>query len=125
MKQQEHEAFSYTYSAEQQAEVAKIRRKYQPQGEDSLTKLRRLDRSVTQSGTVASLIVGILGTLIFGSGMSFVMVWPETMFFLGIILGLVGAIPMLCAYPLYRYTVRKAREKIGPEILRLADELLK
>ena len=44
--------------------------------------------------------------------------------FLGILVGLCGLIMAALAYPLYNRTLKKERERIAPEILRLSDELL-
>lgn len=116
--------FSYTYSAKEQEEIKKIREKYVPKEADKMEQLRRLDESVTQKGTVISLVVGIIGALILGTGMSMCMVWTE-LFVLGIIVGIVGIIMVSVAYPLYNYVTKKEREKIAPEIIRLTDELMK
>ena len=42
-----------------------------------------------------------------------------------IAVGLVGMVLVALAYPLYNRVLKKQREKIAPEILRLSDELLK
>lgn len=118
------EFFNYTYSSKQQEEIKRIREKYIPQETDKMEQLRRLDASVTKRGTVISLVVGILGTLILGMGMSMCMVWTE-LFILGIIIGVIGIAAVLSAYPLYNYVIKKEREKIAPEIIRLTDELMK
>ena len=44
---------------------------------------------------------------------------------LGIVIGVVGIVQGGLAYPLYNRTLKKEREKIAPEILRLSDELMK
>ena len=44
---------------------------------------------------------------------------------LGIFAGVVGMVLVALAYPLYNRVLKKQREKIAPEILRLSDELLK
>jgi hypothetical protein len=44
---------------------------------------------------------------------------------LGIAVGVVGIVLVALAYPLYNRVLKKQREKIAPEILRLSDELLK
>ena len=44
---------------------------------------------------------------------------------LGIVVGIVGMVLVTLAYPLYNQVLKKQREKIAPEILRLSDELLK
>ena len=121
---QNKETFSYTYSAKEQEEIKKIREKYVPKEANKMEQLRRLDASVTQKGTVISLVVGIVGALILGTGMSMCMVWTE-LFVLGIIVGIVGIVMVSAAYPLYSYVTKKEREKIAPEIIRLTDELMK
>lgn len=118
------ETFSYTYSAKEQEEIKKIREKYIPKETDKMEQLRRLDAGVTQKGTVISLVIGIIGALILGTGMSMCMVWTK-LFVLGIIVGIVGIVMVSAAYPLYSYVTKKEREKIAPEIIRLTDELMK
>jgi hypothetical protein len=44
---------------------------------------------------------------------------------LGVIIGVVGIVLVCVAYPLYNRVLKKEREKIAPEILRLTDELMK
>ena len=118
------ETFSYTYSAKEQEEIKKIREKYAPKEADKMEQLRRLDEGITQKGTAISLVVGIVGALILGTGMSMCMVWTE-LFVLGIIVGVIGIAAVSLAYPLYNYVTKKEREKIAPEIIRLTDELMK
>lgn len=118
------EAFSYTYSASQQEEVKRIREKYAPKEADKMEQLRQLDSNVTRKGTTVSLIVGIVGALILGTGMSCCMVWTEY-FVIGIAVGIVGIAIVFAAYPLYSYITKKEREKIALEIIRLTDELMK
>ena len=117
--------FRYTYSAKEQEELKRIRQKYAPPEEDKMEMLRRLDRSVTEKGTVISIILGVLGTLIMGLGMSLAMVWQGMWFIPGIIIGLAGIGILAAAYPVYNHVTRKERERIAPEILRLTDELMK
>ena len=81
-------AFRYTYSAKEQEELKRIRQKYAPPEEDKMEQLRRLDRSVTEKGTVISIVLGVLGTLILGLGMSCALVWQGMLFLPGIIIGL-------------------------------------
>ena len=71
----ENEKFEYTYSAKQQAELENIRKKYLPQGETKMDRLRRLDRGVTRPGTMISIIIGVVGTLIMGFGMCLCLEW--------------------------------------------------
>ncbi|MDE5782376.1 MAG: hypothetical protein K2I03_13010 [Lachnospiraceae bacterium] len=121
-----NETFNYTYSSTQQEEIKSIREKYAPptQEEDKMGRLRRLDQSVTKPGTIVSLIVGIISSLILGVGMSCTMVW-EGLMIPGIIIGIFGIVGMIAAYPIYAHITKKQREKLAPEIIRLTDELMK
>lgn len=121
------ETFEYTYSAKRQDEIEKIRKKYMPveEEEDKMEQLRKLDRSVTTPGTMYAIIIGVIGTLILGTGMSCIMVGPETMFVPGIIIGIVGIGVMALAYPVYVKITKKQKEKIAPQILALTEELRK
>ncbi len=121
----EKETFQYTYSAKEQEEVKQIREKYLSQKEDKMEQLRRLDRSVTQKGTIVALVVGILGALVLGVGMCCTMVWQGAWFIPGIVIGIIGIGLVSLAYPLYTHITKKERERIAPEILRLTDELMK
>ena len=118
------ETFHYTYSASQQEEIRKLREKYLPKEADKMEQLRRLDRSVTQKGTAASLAVGVTGTLVLGIGMCCCMVWTE-LFLAGIVLGTIGIAAVSMAYPVYTHVIQKERQKIAPEMIRLTDELLR
>lgn len=120
-----NETFNYTYSATEQEEVRKIREKYIPKSEDKLERLRALDESVTKRGTVVSVIIGILGTLIFGIGMCCCLVWASRWFVPGIIIGVFGIALTASAYPIYSHITAVEREKIAPEIIKLTDELMK
>ena len=117
------EVFEYTYSAPQRSEVQRIREKYLPKEETKLDQLRALDAGVTRRGTAVSLIHGILYSLILGLGMSCCMVWAGKLFFPGIVIGCFGLAGVAATYPIYSRIVRRDREKIAPEILRLTEEL--
>ena len=122
---QNNSSFQYTYSAREQEELKRIRRKYMPQEENKMERLRRLDQRATDRATVAALAVGFIGAMILGLGMSCCMVWANKWFVPGIVLGLLGFAVLGAAYPLYNRTLKKERERIAPEILRLTDELMK
>lgn len=119
------ESFKITYSAKQQQEIENIRKKYAPQEEDKMERLRKLDNSVTAKASTLALIVGIIGALILGLGMSCAMVFEGVWFIPGIVIGVVGIAVLSLAYPLYNRTVKTEREKIAPQILALTDELTK
>ena len=127
--------FHYTYSAKEQEEIKAIRKKYAvpEETEDKMAQLRRLDAGVTEKATMVSLVMGITGTLILGAGMSLAMtdiglnigLNGGISLLTGIAVGIVALILVSLAYPVYNRIVKKEREKIAPEIIRLTDELMK
>ena len=119
-----NERFEYTYSASQQDEIERIRRKYMPKEVDELAELKRLDAEVTRPGTIVAIALGIVGTLIFGAGMSMALVWTETMLVPGILIGIVGFAMLGIAYPVYAKITAKQREKMAPQILELSERLM-
>ena len=123
--EEEKETFEYNYSAKQQKEIKTIREKYVPKEENKMEQLRRLDASATKPGTAASIIVGVIGALLFGIGMCCTMVWMGNLFIPGIVIGVVGLLAIAAAYPVYTHITKKQREKLAPEIMRLTDELMK
>lgn len=133
MENKEKETFSYTYSAKEQNEIENIRKKYAAPEEDKMERLRRLDASVTGKAIMTALILGIIGTLFLGIGMSLSMSdlsgmlgFSQSMaLFMGIMIGLIGIVLICLAYPLYNRVIKKERAKIAPEILRLTEELMK
>lgn len=124
------ETFRMTYSAQQHEEIQAIRDKYAPPEKDKMQQLRALDASVGKKATIRAVVVGLIGTLIMGAGMSLIMsefgaLLGNAAIPVGIILGVIGICIMACAYPLYNSSVKKERAKIAPEIIRLTDELMK
>lgn len=129
----ENKSFTYIYSAEEQDEIKRIRQKYQSKEEDGVSKLRKMDAMVTRKATVVSLVLGIIGALVMGTGMSLIMTEFGSMFGLtenikivvGMAVGFAGIIMVALAYPVYGKVLRKEREKIAPEIIRLTEALMK
>ncbi len=120
---EKNETFEYSYSAKQQEEIENIRKKYLPKTEDKMEQLRKLDKSVTQKGTILSLILGIVGALILGVGMSCCLEWE--MYVEGSLIGIVGIAILMTAYPVYKFVSNKEKERLAPKILRLSEELAK
>ncbi|MEE0968392.1 MAG: hypothetical protein U0M06_03345 [Clostridia bacterium] len=129
------ETFNYTYSAKEQDEIKAIRKKYivPEETEDKMALLRRLDAGVTGKAQAVSLVFGVIGALLLGIGMSLTMsefskilgAYEDIALLIGIIIGIVGIVLVSLAYPLYNRIVKREREKIAPEIIRLTDELMK
>jgi len=135
MDNNKENGFAYTYSAKEQSEIKRIREKYTAptEIEDKMALLRKLDASVTRSAQTVAIIFGVIGALILGFGMSLIMTdfsdilgsYEDNSMVIGIIIGIVGGILVSLAYPLYNAIVKSKRRKLAPEIIRLADELIK
>ena len=95
-----------------------------------MEQLRRLHYSATQKAQAASIAIGVLGALILGTGMSLCLTelgaalgqWAMV---IGILVGILGLILVALAYPIYNSVLKKERQRIAPEILRLSEELLR
>ena len=129
--ERDQETFSYTYSARRQEEIENIRKKYLPPEEDKMERLRKLHNSATRKAKTWALVMGVIGALVMGTGMSLVMtdigsvIGMNNAMIAGIVFGLAGMLPVALAYPTYQRILKKERQRIAPEILRLSDELMK
>lgn len=119
--------FRYEYSAptpEQRSEAERIRARYAETDEsDAMARLRRLDARVRRTASVAALVMGVAGTLLFGAGMA--MVLEGGLLAAGSAVACAGAVPVAAAYPVYGAVLRRGKKKYGAQILALSDEVLK
>ena len=125
-----NEGFNYTYSAAQQQEIESIRKKYLPKEEDKMEQLRRLHHSATSKAQAGSIALGVVGALLLGSGMSLFMTdlgarLGKFAMVLGVLVGIAGILLVAMAYPVYNRILKKERERIAPQVLRLTEELMK
>ena len=125
----ENNAFEYTYSAQRQQEVEEIRKAYLPKEEDKMAELRKLHALPTRKAQAVSIALGVIGALILGTGMSLCLTdlgapLGSLAMAIGIPVGIAGIVLVALAYPVYKRRLKKEREKIAPEILRLSDELM-
>ena len=92
-----------------------------------MEELKRLDDTVQRTGMLESLCAGIGGAFLFGLGLCLAMQVIGSSVFsivLGILLGIVGTIGIIVAYPIYRKMTQKAKAEYAPRILQLTDELM-
>ena len=123
MEMQEN-SVNISYSAEEKKELDSICAKYQtPVNSEptNLEKIKKMDARVERSALFFALSIGIIGTLILGTGMTCVLVW--NLLAPGILIGLIGLAGIIFAWPLYQKALRKAREKAAPEILQLSKAI--
>ena len=121
----ENSTFTYNYSSARNREIESIRKKYLPREENKLEKLKKLDQRVQTAGMIESLCFGVIGSLVFGIGICFLLdvfagaVWLSAAFMT------LGTLIMIPAYPIYKKISQKTKAELTPEILRLSDEILR
>ena len=125
----EQNKFEYKYSVptkDERKEVEEIRKYYGgTEKESKLERLRKLDGKAKTPPMLWSLSLGIIGTLIFGGGMSMVMLLEAWYWIvLGVVVALIGLIPVGLAYSVYKKVAKKYKDKYGEEILQLSEEIL-
>lgn len=118
----QNEKYSYSYNAAESSPVEKIVDKYREKTprETAAEKIIKLDAAVEKKATVPAIIIGVIGALLLGVGMCCTMVW-QSLFALGIIVGVIGIIVIACAYPAYKKIAAKQRKKVAGAILELSE----
>ena len=120
----EDNQFKYTYTAlteQDKREIERIKDGYLDT-QDKLKQLKRLDARVKSIPKIWALVLGVIGTLIFGIGLTMCLEWE--MFVAGVIISAVGIVPVALAYPVYNAVSKRCKEAYKDKILSLADELL-
>ncbi len=118
--------FFYNYKASQKDEIEEIRAKYEvkekPARDEKLDLLRRIDAKVNMKSTVCAVLCGLIGSLIFGGGLSLVLLAEN--YFVGVPLGILGIALMTFALKVKSIVLKKERAKNAKKIIELSDELL-
>ena len=126
--EQKEGKFSYTYSAPTEAErreIESIRNQYSATGkkpDTAIERLRNLNKKVKMFPTVFAYVLGVIGILIAGVGMTMVLEW--NIFIWGCIVGAIGFAIAAVVYPIYRALYNRNKRKYGQEIIDLSNELL-
>ncbi len=113
--------------------IQKIRTQYTEKEITELDELKELDRKVKRPANIFAYTFGSISAIIMGSGMSLAMteigafpgMGEGLSILVGILIGIPGIILVCLSYPVYNRVIKKEREKIAPEIIRLTDELMK
>ena len=121
------EKFKYSYSApseRERKEIEYIQKQYQKKDERQLKleRLRNLDNKVKSFPALIALIVGIVGSLIFGLGLAMVLEWDLILW--GVLVAFIGLIPISIAYLIFNKLYNKLKKKYSDEIIKLSEELL-
>lgn len=130
---EQNNTFSYKYSSSdsyseaEQMEIENIVKKYKFLDDRSskINQIRKIDKKVTSFATSVSIIIGIVGLLIFGFGMSCVLVWKDNLFIAGIISGIIGIAFMGLNPTINGIILSKRRAKYASKIIELSQNILK
>lgn len=119
--------FNYKYNAPTQnekEEIENILNDYLPKDkkESKIETLRKLDFKVKNIPMIIGLSIGIIGTLVFGLGLTFILEWNNLI--LGIIISILGLIIICLAYPLYNKIYNNMKNKYKDQIIEISNELL-
>lgn len=125
-------AYSYTYRAltpEQRKSAERILAEYEPKAQTPLTnfeRLQKLQNCITKTLVAFGLTMGIAGCLVFGGGLSMVLLNANVLALqiAGGGLCAVGAAVMLATYPAYQGMRKRLKKKYGGEIVRLCKDVL-
>ena len=116
---------------EQNYVVQQIRDQYTEKKTTALDELKALDRKVKKPAIVVALILGVLGFLIMGSGMSLVMTDLGQILGIyepmvpGIIVGVVGMLLLALTWPVCKGILNRRRRKYADRIIAMSNELMK
>ena len=103
-----------------------VAKEYMPKETNKLRQLKKLDERAKLPAFVTALSLGIVGTLIFGTGMCLdmgVIGSGAGAMVLGVILGIIGIAACVVNYPLYLKLLKNGKERYAFEILELAKEI--
>ena len=127
--------FSYTYSApgkSERREIENIRQQYsQYKGEkvtvdvdkeEALNQLKSFLRRVGTFPKAVAIIIAVIGTLIFGTGMALSLEWEN--FIWGVPIGIVGIAILCFTVFIHRLFLKRSQKKYGAQIVALCDKLL-
>ena len=114
---------NYQATERDQRRTEGIRRQYLAREENKMEQLQKLDSKVKSPGKIIASIIGEVGDLVMGYGMSLVMV--SGVMTTGIAIGVAGMVVALVAYPIYALITNSRKKKYAAEIMRLSDDVIR
>ncbi|MDE6661196.1 MAG: hypothetical protein K2J93_05195 [Anaeroplasmataceae bacterium] len=121
------EKFTFEYQAptqEERKEINTIQQRYLLENpkNDKLKRLRELDSKVKNIPNIVAYTIGVVGILVFGTGLTCVLEWD--LILIGVIVMILGAMIVLPAYFVHSFITKRLKAKYREEILKLSEELL-
>ena len=104
-----------------------IANEYAPKENSNVKALKRLDAKVKNAPKILAFSVGIVSSLIMGTGMSLAMQvignGSTLVMALGIVIGCIGILGVSVNYPIYKKNLESNKRKYASDILKLAKEI--
>ena len=104
-----------------------IANEYAPKDTSKVIALRKLDARAKLPSAIFAYSMGIVSTLIFGTGMCLVLgelgSGTTGSFVLGIVVGVLGLLGIGINYPIYKRILENGKKKYAFEIMELAREI--
>lgn len=114
--------YEFNPTKNDEARAKAICKQYMERGITKIDALEALHTKVKTPGMVIASIIGVLGTLVMGAGMSNIMVWDNMT--VGLVLGIPGLVMMISAFPVYKAITGIRKKKYAPQIVKLSSEIL-
>ena len=100
---------------------------YAPKDTSKVMALKKLDAKAKLPANIFTYTLGIVSSLVFGTGMCLAMgvigSGSAAAITLGIIIGCIGIAGMGANYPLYKKILERGKQKYAYEIMQLAKEI--
>ena len=103
-----------------------IAKEYAPKDSSKIVALRKLDRKAKLPATIFTYTLGIISSLVLGTGMCFAMQVIGSGIIgmvIGIIVGVIGMLGCGVNYPIYKKMLEYCKKKYAYEIVELAREI--
>lgn len=113
---------TYQASEREQRKAEGIRRQYVSREENKMEQLQKLDSKVKLPGKIVGSILGVIGALVMGAGMSLVMVWGNMT--MGLALSIPGLAVLLLGFLSYYLITGSRKKKYAAEIMRLSSDVM-
>ena len=104
-----------------------IANEYAPKQTSKVKALKKLDAKAKNPANIFTFTLGIISSLVLGTGMCLSMGviggGSPLMIGLGIIIGCLGILGVSVNYPLYKKILTKSKNKYASDIIKLANEI--
>ena len=105
-----------------------IANEYAPKQTSKVKALKKLDAKAKNPANIFTFTLGIISSLVLGTGMCLSMGviggGSPLMIGIGIVIGCLGILGVSVNYPLYKKILTKSKNKYASDIIRLANEIV-